>query len=61
MVHHTSPCLVVQVDCLLPSVTPNSKCGTQATASMAVAAAQTLILPSDAQRVSETDSGYQEY
>ena len=38
---------------------PNSKCGTQASASMAVAAAPTLILPSDAQSViSETDSGH---
>ena len=41
------------------SGTPNSKSGTQATASMAVATAPTLILPSDAQSViSETDSGH---
>jgi hypothetical protein len=38
---------------------PNSKSGTRASASMAVAAAPTLILPSDAQSViSETDSGH---
>ena len=41
------------------SSTTNSKSGTQASASMAVAAPPTLILPSDAQSViSETDSGH---
>ena len=39
--------------------TPSSKSGTQASISMAVAAAPTLILPSDAQSIiSETDSGH---